>query len=103
MIGRESFDQVGGEFEFAVHEDPLVGHEHVFDDDHRLLPAVLGVADIDIAVFHRPRVARLPAVDEGQARIVDRDRADNRVILVVLVSRMVGMTSAQWELMQPVW
>ena len=103
VIRRETLNQVGREFEFTVHEDHLVGHEHILNDDHRLLATVLGVADIDIAVFHRPRVARLATVDEGQTRIVDGDRTDDRVILVVFGQPHGRHDQRPMGAMQPVW
>ncbi len=81
VIGGEPFDEGGGVLELAVEEDVLPGHEHVLDDDHRLLAGVLGVADVDVAVLHRAGVAGLAAVDVGESLGLDRYGADDRIVL----------------------
>ncbi len=60
----------------------LPGDEHVVEDDHRLLAGEVRVAGVDVAAVHGARVAGLPAVDVGDARRVDGQRADDGVVLV---------------------
>jgi hypothetical protein len=59
VIAGEAFDQQGGEVILAVHEDVVVGDEDVAEDHHRFLAAVAGVAYVQPAFFHAPRVAGL--------------------------------------------
>jgi hypothetical protein len=58
------------------------GHEHVVEDDHRLLATEFPVARIDVAAFHAARIAGLAAVDVGDARCIDRHGTHDRVVLV---------------------
>ena len=71
----------GGVLVLAVHEHALPGNEDVVEDDHRLLAGELAVAGVDVAV-HGAGVAGLAAVDVGDAGRVDRQGADDGVVLV---------------------
>jgi hypothetical protein len=52
------------------------------DQDQRLLAAVARVALVDAAALERARVARLAPDHVGEAGVVDRDRAHDRVVAV---------------------
>ena len=68
VVAGEALHQHRGELDFAVHEDVLAGHEHVVDDDHRLLAGELRVAGVEVPPSSAARVAGLPPVDVGEPR-----------------------------------
>ncbi len=78
-------------------------NEHVVENDHGFLAGELGVAGIEVTAFHGARVAGLPAIDVGDALGIDRNRADDGIVAILLAQPMVGITTIQCELMQPVW
>ena len=59
-----------------------IGHEHVLEDDHRLLAAKARVPGVDVRVFERAPIAALAAIDVGDARVIDRDRGAHRVVAI---------------------
>ncbi len=61
----------------------LVRDEDVVENDHRFLAAKLCVALVDVAAFHRTRVAGLAAVDVGDALGVDGNGTDDRIVFII--------------------
>ena len=48
VVAGEALDQLAGELDLAVHEDPVPGHEDVVEDDQGLLAAEARVADVEV-------------------------------------------------------
>ena len=82
MIGGEALDQRRRISPFAVHEDVLMRHEHVFKDDQRFLAGELRIAGIHRAAVDDAGVVGLAADDVSQPRRIDAHRADHRPVAV---------------------
>ena len=61
MVGGKQLDQFARVGVLPAHKNPLPGHEHILEDDHRLVPAKPVIADIDLTPLQLAGVAGLPA------------------------------------------
>src|SRR5687768_16500242 len=67
---------------FAIHEDKLVWNENVFKDYHGLLPGIHRFASVYVAFFHASSITRLPSVNVGDSRSINRHCTNYGIVLV---------------------